>query len=182
MKTIEYIGVNRHVGGNFMKALSTAFLILTLTIAVSYVYGQVNDQTIRQRVLKKAIIDRTFIFGKWTDKGGTETHLQYLGQVTTKHGQIYKILNSMWFWGLSHRATSRILVFNQDNKYVGNYYVTVTTDLPTKMKSGKLIFENTKEECDKKIKTIVDLKNGLPTQFFRKCKDKFQNIYSFDTE
>lgn len=165
-----------------MTSLSTAFLTLTLTLAISFVNGQVNDQFIRERVLKKAIVDSTFIFGKWTEKGETETHLKYLGQFTTKHGQTFRILNSMWFWGLSHRATSRILVFNRGNKYVGNYYVTVTSDLPTKMKSGKLIFENTNEDCDISIMTIVYLNNGLPKQFFRRCKDKYGDIYSFDTE
>ena len=88
----------------------------------------------------------------------------------------------MWFWGLSHRATSRILVFNGNNQYLGNYYVTVTSDLPTKMENGTLIFKNTDEDCDKKLTTIVNLKNGLPKQFFRKCKGKYGDIYSFDNE
>jgi hypothetical protein len=164
-----------------MTAISSTFFALTFTVAV-YSNAQVNDQARRQKVLQKAIVDSLFIFGKWTEKGGTETHLKYLGQVTTKHGQTFKILNSSWFWGLSHRATSRILVFNDKNNYVGNYPLTLTTDLPTKMKNGKLIFKNTDESCDKNLATIVDFKNGLPRQFFRKCKGKFGDIYSFDTE
>jgi len=164
-----------------MTALSSTFLALTLIFAV-YSNAQVNDQARRQKVLQKAIVDSLFVFGKWTEKGGTETHLKYLGQVTTKHGQTFKILNSSWFWGLSHRATSRILVFNDKNKYVGNYPLTLTTDLPTKMENGKLIFKNTDESCDKNLVTIVDFKNGLPRQFFRKCKGKYGDIYSFDTE
>jgi hypothetical protein len=132
--------------------------------------------------LEKAIVDSMFIFSRWTEKGGTETHLTYLGQVTTKHGQTFKILNSSLFWGLSHHATSDILVFNDRNQYVGNYYVTMITDLPTKMESGKLIFENTDEDCDKNLTTILDLKNGLPKQFFRKCKGMYGDIYSFGTE
>lgn len=164
-----------------MAALASTFLTLTLTFGI-YSNAQVNDQAIRQKILEKAIVDSSFIFGKWTEKGGTETHLKYLGQVTTKHGQTFKILNSSWFWGLSHRATSRILVFNDKNKYVGNYYVTMTTDLPTKMKNGKLIFKNIGEDCDKNLTTIVNLKNGLPKQFFRKCKGKYGDIYSLDTE
>ncbi|MDB5276164.1 MAG: uncharacterized protein JWR61_1119 [Ferruginibacter sp.] len=165
-----------------MKTFSTTFLILTFTIAFSYASGQVNDQNIRQIVLQKSIVDSTFIFGKWIEKDGTETHLKYLGQVTSKHGQTFKIINSMWFWGLSHRATSRILIFNGNNQYLGNYYVTVTSDLPTKIKNGNLIFKNADEDCDKKLTTVINLKNGLPKHFFRKCKGKYGDIYNFETE
>jgi hypothetical protein len=138
------------VSGNFMRTLSiTIFLTLTLTIGHSFLSGQVNDQNFRQKVLQKAIIDITFIFGKWTENGGTETHLKYFGQLTTVHGQTFRILNSTNFWGISHRATSRILVFNDQNKYVGNYHVTMITDLPTKLENGKFIFKNIAEDCDK---------------------------------
>lgn len=165
-----------------MIALSRILLTFTLAFAVCRTNGQVNDQAIRQKVLQKARIDSIFIFGKWTEKGGTETHLKYLGQVTTKHGQTFKIVNSMWFWGLSHRATSRILIFTADNTYVGNYYVTVTSDLPTKMTNGNLIFKNTDNDCDPKKVTVVNLKNGLPKQFFRKCNGEYGDIYSFDNQ
>lgn len=61
---------------------------------------QVNDGNIRLKVLRKNIIGKEFIFGKWNVKGGTETHLKYLGQVKTSTGKIYKIMNSVWIWGL----------------------------------------------------------------------------------
>jgi len=165
-----------------MTALYVTFLTFILTFANSNANGQLHDQPIRQRVLQKAIIDSTFIFGKWTEKEGTETHLTYLGKANTKHGQTYKILNSIWFWGLAHRATSRILIFTNENKYIGNYYVTVTSDLPTKMDNGRLIFKNIDGDCDKHLATILDLKKGLPKSFFRKCKGESGDIYSLDTE
>ncbi|GGD44460.1 hypothetical protein GCM10011514_05560 [Emticicia aquatilis] len=165
-----------------MTTLRTLFIILTLNIIVFSASGQVNDENIRQKVLKKGIVDSLFIFGKWTETGQTETHLKYLGQVTTKRGRTFKIVNSIWFWGLSHRATSRILVFNVRNQYVGNYYLTMTYDLPTKLKNGKLIFNNTDTNCDKKKSTIINLKNGIPKQFFRKCKDKYGDICTFNSD
>jgi hypothetical protein len=165
----------------FMTTLSSIFLSLTLTFAICS-NAQVNDHIIQQKVLKEAIVDSLFIFGKWTEKGGTETHLKYLGQVKTKHGQTYKILNSSWFWGLAHRATSRILVFNSNDKYVGSYQVTMTTDLPIKMENGHLIFKNIDEQCDQNLTTSVELSGGLPNQFFRKCKGKYGDICIFDTE
>jgi hypothetical protein len=153
---------------------------LTLFFANSSAKGQLSDQMIRQHVLRQGIIDSLFIFGKWTEKGKTETHLKYLGSVKTRKGQTYKVLNSIWFWGLAHRATSRILIFNNDNQYVGNYYVTLTSDLPTEMTDGKLVFKNGEGDCDKKLVTFINLKNGLPKQFFRKCKDKYGDIYNLD--
>ncbi len=46
----------------------------------------------------------------------------------------------------------------------------------------KLIFKNTDEDCDKNLTTILDLKNGLPKQFFRKCRGKYGDVYRFDNE
>lgn len=165
-----------------MTALRILFISLTLTFAIFSTSGQVADQNIRLQVLQKGIIDSTFIFGKWTEGGNTETHLTYLGQVTTNHGQTFKIVNSIWIWGLSQRATSRILIFNGKNHYVGNYYLTIAYDLPSNLVDGKLIFKNTGKDCDNKLTTIVNLKNGIPRQFFRKCRGTSGDIYSFSSD
>jgi hypothetical protein len=89
-------------------------------------------------------------------------------------------MTSVWYWGLSHRATSRILVFNKYNHYVGNYYVSSVYDIPDKLTNGKLIFKNDDNpDCDKSIATIVDLNLGIPKQFFLKCKGEHGDLYSF---
>ena len=145
--------------------------------------GQVNDNSIRQQVLKESIVDSLFVFGRWTINGGTETHLKYLGQVMTLDGRIFKIMDSCWFWGLSRRATSRILVFNGENQYVGNYCLGMTNDLPDKLENGILIFRNTnKEDCDKSIVTNVVLTKGLPKHIFLRCERENGDLYSFSTE
>lgn len=152
-------------------------LILTIFFTTS-LEGQVNDNEIRQMVLDKNIIDSLFIFGKWTENGQTETHLKYLGEVTTKDGRVFKIMNSCWFWGLSHRATSRILIFNGNNQYVGNYGLGMTYDLPDKLENGILIFTNFEnEDCDIKLITKVNFKKGLPNEIFIKCKEEYGDIY-----
>jgi hypothetical protein len=159
----------------FFSALTFFILSLSLT-------GQVNDRSIRQDVLKKGIVNKLFVFGKWKEKGETETHLKYLGKVTTKAGRTLKIMNYCFFWGLSKRATSRILIFNDRNQYVGNYGLTMTYDLPDKLEKGRLIFTNKgNEDCDKDLITSVNFKNGLPRQFFLKCKGEYGDIYSLDT-
>jgi len=157
--------------------LKVTFLLFFL----SYIsFGQIDDSKFRLEVLKKNIIGKEFTFGKWNEKGETETNLKYLGIVTTKNGKVYKIMNSVWHWGTSGRATSRILIFNDKNQYLGNYYVTSSSDLPTKLDNGFLIFENTDSDCDKKVTTKVDFRNGIPKSFFRKCNNEFGDIYNFE--
>ena len=160
----------------------TILLVLSFTLVAVYSNGQINDHKIRLQVLKKGVVDSLFIFGKWTESGQEETHLKYLGKMITRSGQTFKIVNSSWFWGHAHRATSRILIFNEKNQYIGNYYLTVVDDLPTSLENGNLIFHNTDAGCDKKVVTIINLKNGLPKSFFRKCKIKLGDIYTFDSE
>jgi hypothetical protein len=161
-----------------LQTIFISTLLITLTLK-----GQVNDFDIRQDVLEKAIVDSEFVFGKWTATGGTETHLKFIGQVTTANGRVFKMLNYCWVWGLSQRATNRILIFNANNKYVGNYYVGSPYDLPDKLENGKLIFENNDNpDCDKNLETKGDFAKGLPKEFFVKCKGKHGDIYSFSTE
>lgn len=124
-----------------MKIIYTMRFSFALVLLIPiFVISQINDQNIRIKALQKGLTGKELVFGKWNEKGKTETHLTYLGTVKTNQGKTYKILNSIWIWGLSHRATNRILIFNANNQYLGNYYVTLNTDLPTKLKNRILIF------------------------------------------
>ncbi|MFB9078708.1 hypothetical protein ACFFWB_15055 [Flavobacterium procerum] len=98
------------------------FFILII-IMPKFGNAQVKDEHLRLEVLHKNKIGKEFIFGKWNDKGGTETSLTYLGILKTDKGKAYKIMNSVWTWGMSCRSTSRILIFNAKNQYLGNYYI-----------------------------------------------------------
>ncbi len=65
----------------------------------------------------------------------------------------------------------------------GQYMTTTTSDLPDKLEDGKLIFRNNRsDDCDKKLVTIIDLSIGLPRHFFRECKDKSGDIYTFTSD
>lgn len=164
----------------FKMTTRLAILILALVLTKS-VYGQVNDAKIRQQVLEKSLVDSLFVFGKWTERGQTETHLKYLGEVTMADGRVFKIMNSCLFWGLSHRATSRILIYNDKNQYVGNYALGMTSDLPDRLENGDLVFTNTDNQgCDKKLVTGVNFRKGLPSQIFIECKRGYGNSYTFD--
>lgn len=158
-------------------------ILILISLVAKTAMGQVNDNSIRQQVLKENIVDSLFVFGRWTINGGTEIHLKYLGQVMTSDGRILKIMNSCCFCGLSRRASSQILIFNEKNQYVGNYYLWMTYDLPDKLENGVLIFRNKdKEDCDKSIVTKVDLTKGLPEHIFLRCEGENGDLYSFSAE
>lgn len=72
-----------------MILLRTLILFLAVSLAVSFASGQDGDSNIHRSVLKKGVADSTFIFGKWSESGNTETHLKYLGEVITKRGQTF---------------------------------------------------------------------------------------------
>ncbi len=127
--------------------------------------GQVHDENIRLGVLKEDKIGETFVFGKWAAAGGDETHLKYLGEVKTRSGNTYKIMTSVWFWGLSHRATPRIVIFNTKNQYVGDYGLGSTDELPAKLKNGKLISRYGE----------VDFRFGIPKQI------SIGDVYTFES-
>ncbi|WPU94004.1 hypothetical protein SNE25_00500 [Mucilaginibacter sabulilitoris] len=158
-----------------------------LTIFTSFVlsfncYGQLNNNCTRTKVLLKAHVGKEYRF---RNKDKTITYLTYLGKVETRKGGTYKVMTSIWIWGLSHRATSRVLIFNKYNHFVGEYYVGMTYDLPSKLKNNKLLFFNIDKEgsgCDPKLITYIDLSNGLPKEIFIKCKGNSGDIYTFSKE
>ena len=157
-------------------------LKIILILSVTTLYGQVNDDSIRQVVLKNNITDSLYVFGKWNKTGGTETHLKYLGVIKTERGD-YKIMTSCWLWGLSKRATNSVLIFSAENKYLGSYYLTMKYDLPEKIENNQIIFLHSEgDDCDKNVITKLSFENGIPEQFFLECKNGFCDIYSFSKE
>ena len=145
-------------------------------------FGQVNDDSIRKVVLNNNITDSLYVFGKWEEIEGTETHLRYLGTIKSPAGE-FKILTSSWFWGLSKKATNRVLVFDEKNNYIGNYYVGMTYDLPEKIENNQIVFlHSNSDDCNKETITRLSFENGIPDEFFLECKDGYGEIYSFEKE
>jgi hypothetical protein len=143
--------------------------------------SQESESLIRLKVLKFNIIDSLFVFGKWTNNGGEETHLKYWGQFNTTSGRTYKVMTSIYFWGLSKHAISNILIYSKSNDYIGSYNVWMIDDLPVRLKNGVLIFKN-KEECDESIVNKIDLGNGIPKQIFLRCQGENGDFFNFVNE
>ena len=155
-------------------------LLFVFLLIAKFVYAQKSKaEDIRLHVLRANHIGKTY---KFKTEDSSLTYLRLLGSVHTVEGKSYKILTSVWIWGLSHRATSRILVFTNNNMYVGNYYLTTTDDVPNYIKNNKLVFLNKARDCDSHLVTYLNFSNGVPKQFFRKCKGSYGDIYTFATD
>jgi hypothetical protein len=159
------------------------YTLLVVAITRSLSYGQGYDQQIRLEVLRHNDVNKEY---KYTNKKDqTTTLLKYLGQVKTTSGASYKILTSVWLWGQSHRATSRILIYDSFNRYIGQYHVDMIYDLSNAVKGTQLVFlnsDNLGSGCDLHAVTYIDLSNGLPKQIFIKCKGDAGDVYSFERD
>jgi hypothetical protein len=162
-----------------MKQIITLLLILFSINSAC----QINENKARLEVLDSGKTDSLFVFGKWSSDGQTQSELKYLGQIVTDSGQVYKILNSSFIWGLSRRATNRILIYTINNEYVGNYYLHTVSDLPEKIENGQLVFTNKgKEDCDKSIITTIDFRTGYPKEILIKCTETDVEIFTFSSD
>jgi hypothetical protein len=142
------------------------FVLLFLTVKSSF--SQTDDYNKRIKVLEKDSIGKEYIFGKWTQKKGEELHLKYLGKTSTSSDRIIKIMTSEWIWGEHGRRTCRLVIFNNENQYIGNYYIDYG-DLTVELKNGYLIFTN------KKQTHRVNINNSIP-----KLLQGLQDAYLFE--
>lgn len=140
-----------------MKHLYILFIILSTNVLSAQLKKNVDYRKI---VLEKSIIGRKFTFGKWDEKGNDELQLTYLGKLKNK-SKTYKIMNSIWYWG-SGRATSRILLFDIKNKFIGDYYLTLTCEVPKRIKNNCLQFEYDCDKNTKKVVTNISFNDGIP--------------------
>ena len=165
-----------------MKILLNIIFYILIGLSANSTLARTTKQIDKARfVLEKAIKNKPFVFGKWTQEGGTENRLVYLGEFKTKRGKTYKVLTSEWTWGQSGRKTSRILIYDKLNRYIGNYYLPMDYDLPDKLLRQKLIFISDSKDCDKNKQTVIDLSSGLPKQIIIKCNGEYGDVSVFES-
>lgn len=135
--------------------------ILVLLFSINLSSAQLKKHTdYRKIVLEKSIVGKKFTFGKWDEKGNDELQLTYLGKIKSRN-KTYKIMNSIWYWG-SGRATSRILIFNSRNKFLRDYYLTLTCEVPKLIKNNLLQFQYDCDKINKKEITNISFSKGIP--------------------
>ncbi len=143
---------------------------------------EIHQSSMRQEVLKNDIKDSLFIFGKWDKSEGTETQQKNLGEIKSKK-EVFKIMTSIYFWGLSRRATNRILVFSQKNQYLGNYHLTMISDLPEKVEKNELVFLHfDDEDCNPQIASKLSFENRIPNEFFIEYKNGLGDLIKFESD
>ena len=96
--------------------------------------------------------------GAWKDGFDIET-FTYVGNVLTKSGTTYKIGFLETVWGESCRATNRLLIFDAQNKYLGQYYGIDTDPTKIQIRKGVLSFPFESKDGNK-----LDLDEGPPAK------------------
>jgi len=156
-------------------------IIALLFLLPIFSYPQVNPFSEYQTVLKHAQIGTQYSFDKSKKDHYDKLLVIYLGKIVTSKGKALKFLTSRWYWGFGPRATSRIVVFNEKNQYLGDFYLTMTYDVPDKIEGKYLVFINDKgNDCTPGLVTRISFTNGIPKQFFVPCKGGMGDIYSFE--
>ncbi len=154
-------------------------ILIFLFVSIS-LPAQINQTKAFQLVLEGDEIGKEYTFSKRAKDLYDSLILVYLGEITTDKKRVLKILTSRWYWGSSPRATSRIIIFNQQNQYIGDYYLTMNYDIPKKIEDRSLVFFHmSPSECDPTLITRISFKKGIPKRFFLKCKGKQGDFYSF---
>lgn len=164
-----------------MKQL-LSILLFILPTGLS-VFSQMEAEDEHRIVLMEKKVGKEFTFKKYKNDKDDSLVLVYLGQIKTSKGEVFKIMTSRWYWGLSRRATTRVIVFNEKNKNLGNYYMSMTYEVPKKIEGSSVVFINDKgNDCLPGLVTKVDFANGIPKEFFLGCKGGMGDVYTFDTE
>jgi hypothetical protein len=158
------------------RIMKISFFLLLVFPILSY--SQVNPFKTYRAVLQHAQPGKEYFFDQSSQDDLDSLVVVYLGKIVTAKGKVLKFLTSRWYWGSVPRATSRIVIFNEKNQYLGDYCLTMTYDVPGKLENKFLVFTSNKNSshCPPGVVTRISFKNGIPKQFFVKCNG---DIYSF---
>ena len=117
---------------------------------------------LRLKVLNENSIGKEFEYDLTGQAGCNKTKLTYLGIVTTNKQKQYKLLNSFFVTGYSCRGIRRLVIYDDNNVYLGNY--AFEGNLPSALKNNELVFK-ANQSCANKKEIKISLKTGLPNSF-----------------
>lgn len=158
-------------------------LLLFFLLTVSNSFGQQSLRKMCQQVLTENKIDKPHSFDNSNKKNvHDETILTYLGFVNSYDGRIFKVLTYEYIWGANYHTSASIYIFNDNDKYVGQYHLGDALDLPVKLENGNFFTNIDNESCDKNLMTTISLNKGLPKNIFIKCKGNSGDLYSFSSD
>lgn len=162
-----------------------------LIFLTGMVFGQPSEdpysytalKRFRQKALKENFIGKKYYYDLTHVKGCNPTCIRYLGPLETNRGNQYKILTSFYVHGSSCRGSSRIVIYDLHNRYLGNYYVTLPDDLPDTIINNKLVYTDGSPDCEFRKGKSISFEKGLPKIIFIPCKASDQgDSYLFSND
>ena len=166
---------------NCAQSMKVILIIVFFTLGfsrTSVVQGQAPNEWLK--VLRAGRINKEFIFDNPKDGVADKAWLKYLGVVSSKKGARYKVLSFISVHGISFRGTTKVLIFDTDNKYLGCYFLGMTCEAPDSIRNNAIVFTGKKEcNCDPGRETLLNFKNGLPEKFFLPCRGEMGDLYYF---
>lgn len=169
-----------------MKFIYKVALLLSFTILSSFMeFDKYSSEYTKLQkyellALKKNVIGKIYIYDLTKKEGCNKTKIKYLGTIKTNNGKRYKLLSSFFVFRAAStcHGSSSIKIYDMKNNYIGKYYVGMPYDLPDKIIDNHLIWVNSKN-CNLRTTFSVDMKKGLPKNFFIPCSKDGGDITSF---
>lgn len=145
--------------------LVTLFLFTSFQKSFTYDDSFHSLTKLRLAVLKENSVGKVFEFDLTKQDGCNKTKLTYLGIVTTNNHKKYKLLNSFWVTGTSCRGISRLVIYDTNNIYVGNYKMDMPYQLPDELVNNEIAYKTDHDDCKNRKGTNISFKSGLPKSF-----------------
>lgn len=173
----------------FMRRIITRLYLLIVILFFSFTKRTSDEQSFnklkraRVKALAENIIGKEHQYRFVDRKDCNHTRIKYLGVLTTKTNEKFKVLNSFFVAGQSCRGVSRIVIYDMRNKYLGNYYVGMPYHLPDTLIDNNLIFLKNNADCKAQKGTEISFEHGIPEAIFIPC-DQFDSgdYYTYSTE
>lgn len=67
--------------------------------------------------------------------------------------------------GYSCRGISRLVIYDTNNIYIGNYYFETPNALPDALEDNKIVYTKNLGDCSNRKGIEISFKNGLPNSF-----------------
>jgi hypothetical protein len=112
-----------------------------------------------------------------------ELHATYLGSIKTVKGDTLKFLNSINYFGLyedSKRANGAVILYNEDDRFLGMYQVGNANSVAAKIEGTNLVFDYNNGNCNQI--TLISFKDSIPKQIFVNCTKEGGDLYTFTQE
>lgn len=122
----------------------------------------IEIEKLRRLALEKNVIGKTFTYDFTANSECNLSAVKYLGRVTTSEGKSYKVLTSFYVFGTSCRGSSKIVIYNSENVYFGNYTLSMPYELPDTLINNRIFFRRNNGGCSPAGDFSINLESKIP--------------------